>query len=65
MGPDAAGPLLSQCRKLDKREWRPFLDGLSRLLEAKVAEIEVASLSFGDQIEAEGCHCRDLPTTQG
>jgi hypothetical protein len=40
-------------RKLEKPEWRPFLDILSRLLEAKEAEIEVASLKLGDQIEAE------------
>jgi Family of unknown function (DUF5335) len=40
-------------RKLDKREWHPFLDGISKLLEAKEAEVEVASLALGDQIEAE------------
>jgi hypothetical protein len=33
-------------RKLDKAEWRPFLDGISKLLEAKEVEIEVASLSL-------------------
>lgn len=40
-------------RKLEKPEWRPFLDAMSTLLEAKDAEIEVASLRLGDQIEAE------------
>jgi hypothetical protein len=40
-------------RKLEKNEWRPFLDFLSKLLEAKEAEIEVASLKLGDQVEAE------------
>src|ERR1700738_4504648 len=40
-------------RKLDKRQWHPFFDGVSRLLEGKQAEIEVASLDLGDQIEAE------------
>jgi hypothetical protein len=40
-------------RKLEKQEWRPFLDVVSKLLEAKVAEVEVASLKLGDQIEAE------------
>ena len=39
-------------RKLDKAEWRPFLDGISKLLEAKEVEIEVASLSLGDQVQA-------------
>ncbi len=40
-------------RKLEKREWHPFLENISRLLEGKRAEIEVASLRLGDQIEAE------------
>jgi Family of unknown function (DUF5335) len=40
-------------RKLEKAQWRPFLDGVSRLLEGKTAEIEVASLDLGDQIQAE------------
>jgi hypothetical protein len=39
-------------RKIDKAEWRSFLDGISKLLEAKEAEIEVASLSLGDQVQA-------------
>src|SRR5580704_1193420 len=40
-------------KRLDKGEWRPFLDHMSKVLEGKRAEIEVASLSMGDQIEAE------------
>jgi hypothetical protein len=40
-------------RKLEKSEWRPFLDALSKSLVGKRAEIEVASLDLGDQIEAE------------
>jgi hypothetical protein len=40
-------------RKLDKAQWRPFLDIISKLLEAKQAEIEVASLDLGDQVQAE------------
>jgi hypothetical protein len=40
-------------RKLEKSEWRAFFDGISKLLEGKQAEIEVASLALGDQIEAE------------
>jgi hypothetical protein len=40
-------------RKLDKKQWRSFFDGVSKLLEGKRAEIEVASLSLGDQVEAE------------
>jgi hypothetical protein len=40
-------------RKLDKKQWRPFFDGVSRLLEGKQAEIEVGSLILGNQVEAE------------
>jgi len=39
-------------RKLDKAEWHPFLDHLTKSLTGKRAEIEVASLAIGDQIEA-------------
>jgi hypothetical protein len=40
-------------QKLEKSKWRAFFDGLSNMLEGKRAEIEVASLALGDQIEAE------------
>jgi hypothetical protein len=40
-------------RELDKSQWRTFFDRLSKTLEGKQAEIEVASLSLGDQVEAE------------
>jgi hypothetical protein len=40
-------------RKLDKKGWRPFLDGVSRVLEGERAEIEVLSLKLGDQVAAE------------
>jgi Family of unknown function (DUF5335) len=39
-------------RKLNKPEWQPFCDAMSRLLVGKRAEIEVASLSLGGQVEA-------------
>src|SRR5215510_931260 len=39
--------------KLEKAEWRPFLDLVSKVLPAKEAEIEVASLKLGDQVQAE------------
>jgi hypothetical protein len=45
--------VIMSLRKLEKPEWRPFLDTVSRLLTGKVAEIEVASLKLGDQVEAE------------
>jgi hypothetical protein len=34
------------------RGGRPFLDTVSKLLEAKEVEIEVASLDLGDQVQA-------------
>lgn len=40
-------------RKLEKGEWRAFCDFLSEALVGKHAEIEVASLALGSQIEAE------------
>ena len=40
-------------RRLEKSKWHAFFDGLSKMLEGKRAEIEVASLALGDQIEAE------------
>ena len=40
-------------RKLDKKEWRSFLDHLSTTLEGKEAEIEGVSLQLGDQVEAD------------
>jgi hypothetical protein len=39
--------------KLDKKQWRTFFDRISTMLEGKRAEIEIASLRLGDQIEAE------------
>ena len=38
-------------RKLEKRDWKGFLDGVTKLLQGKRADIEVASLALGDQIE--------------
>lgn len=40
-------------RKLDKKEWKTFFDRISKMLEGKQAQIEVASLRLGDQIQAE------------
>ena len=39
--------------KLEKPVWKPYLDLISKMLIGKRAEIEVASLKVGDQIEAE------------
>jgi hypothetical protein len=39
--------------KLEKTAWRPYFDNISKTLDGKRAEIEVASLRIGDQIEAE------------
>ncbi len=40
-------------RKLDKTEWRPYFDRVSRHLPATEVEIEVAGLAIGDQIETD------------
>jgi hypothetical protein len=47
-------------RKLEKQEWHPFLDTISKLLEGKQAEIEVASLDLGDQDLAEWLPLRGI-----
>lgn len=39
--------------KLDKKQWQAYFDMMSKGLTAKRAEIEIASLDVGDQIEAE------------
>ena len=40
-------------RKLNKADWHRYFDFVSRELQGKQAEIEVASLPLGDQVEAE------------
>lgn len=37
-------------QQIDKSEWTVFLDGLSKTLPGKRAEVEIASLELGDQI---------------
>lgn len=39
--------------KLDKGAWQTYFDRISKSVLGKQAEIEVASLDIGDQIEAE------------
>jgi hypothetical protein len=40
-------------KKLEKSIWQPYFDTVSKVLSGKRAEIEVAALDLGDQIEAE------------
>lgn len=40
-------------RKLEKAEWRAFFDRMSKGMPGKRAEIEIASLALGNEIEAE------------
>jgi len=40
-------------KKLEKAQWKDTFDHLSKILIGKRAELEVASLELGDQIEAE------------
>jgi hypothetical protein len=39
--------------KLEKPAWHPYFDNVSKILDGKEAEVEIASLNIGDQIEAE------------
>ena len=39
-------------KKLPRAEWQRYFDRVSKALEGKLAEIEVASLALGDQVEA-------------
>lgn len=38
---------------VDKSNWQPAADMLSRTMRGRLARLEVAALSIGDQIEAE------------
>ncbi len=40
-------------RQLGKPEWQAFFDQMSKAVTGKRVEIEIASLAFGSQIEAE------------
>jgi hypothetical protein len=40
-------------KQLEKSQWRTYFDQISKALPGKRAEVEVASLDLGDQIEAE------------
>jgi hypothetical protein len=39
-------------KKLEKGQWQEFFDRVSKVLDGKQAEIEIASLSLGDQVQA-------------
>ncbi len=40
-------------RELPKSEWQSYFDNVSKQLKAAQAELEVASMDLGDQIETE------------
>lgn len=42
-------------RKIEKKDWKAFFDGVSKVggLDSKCAEIEVVGLNLGDHIAAE------------
>lgn len=40
-------------RKIDKAQWRDFLDGITQDLVGAQAEMEISGLSLGSRIEAE------------
>jgi hypothetical protein len=39
--------------QIDRMRWAPFFDNITKSLIGKQAEIEIASLDLGDQIEAQ------------
>lgn len=39
-------------RKLEKLEWAAYFDALSKELKSAQAEVEIASLKLGDQVQA-------------
>lgn len=44
-------------RDLPREEWESYLDAVSKQLKATEAEVEVAGLNIGDQVEAEWIKC--------
>lgn len=45
--------MIERTREIPRAEWRSYFDHVSKHLEGKLAEVEVVSLSLGDQVEAE------------
>lgn len=39
--------------KLEKSEWREYFDSVSKVLGAKLVEVDVTALKLGDQVEVE------------
>lgn len=39
--------------KLEKKAWHPYFDHVSKVLDGKRVEVEVASLKLGEQVQAE------------
>lgn len=44
---------MSQWQNVPKSEWRALFDRMSKTLQGKLAEVEVASLALGDQVVAD------------
>lgn len=44
---------MNETTKLERTAWKSYFDNVSRLLDGKRVEIEVASLAIGSQIAAE------------
>ncbi|MYM92076.1 hypothetical protein GTP91_33520 [Rugamonas sp. FT82W] len=44
---------MNDTTKLERNTWKSYFDNVSRLLDGKRVEIEVASLAIGSQIAAE------------
>lgn len=44
---------MNETIKLERKAWKSYFDNVSRLLDGKRVEIEVASLAIGSQLAAE------------
>jgi hypothetical protein len=49
---NSATEAIMTVRKLEKANWRPYFDHLSKTLTGSQAEIEISSLSLGNQTQA-------------
>lgn len=44
---------MTSTKQLEKTVWKTYFDSVSKILDGKYVEIEVAALNIGDQIAAE------------
>ena len=59
---DVSEEVVIMTHKLEKAQWRPFLDTVSKLLEAKEAEIESPPSIWATKCRRKGCRSSASPT---